>query len=198
MLEKSKKNANKSDFKDLIPGYSDDEIIKILKMRNHYQPEAAAFALEEAIKRGIIDSEQNLLAEEFRVKPLSSTFFPVIENEVQREKISKSIIRGLIISGAIPGILGIIRFFNGNLAESLLPVAGSIIWLVLSVMLLREIKHSIIRTLLVIVLISIIYIVKNLIAKDFLTVMDFFIPIVLYALIVYGLVFLKKINCPKP
>lgn len=194
MSKKPKKITNKPDFKTLIPSYSDSELINILKKRNHYQPEAVACAVEEAIKRGIINSEHDILAEEFRTTPLKNTLFPVIENEIQRKKISKSIIRGLIISGIIPGISGIIQFFDGNPAESLPLITGSIIWFVLSVMLYFKVKHSNIRTLLVFVLISMIYIVKLLIEKDSLDVIDFFIPIVFYSLLVYGLIFLKKIN----
>ena len=194
MSKKSNSFANKSNFRTLIPEYSDAELIKILKMRNHYQPEAVSFAIEEAIRRGLIDSEQNLLAEEYRVKPLKNTFFPIIENEVQRKKISKSIIRGLIISGVTPGILGVIRFFDGNLTDGLLLVVGSIIWLVLSAMLFREVKHSIIKILFVFVSISVIYVVKFFITNDFFRALDFFIPIIFYCFLVYGLIFLKKIN----
>ncbi|MDR2910896.1 MAG: hypothetical protein LBV47_05980 [Bacteroidales bacterium] len=194
MSKKSKGFINKPDFRTLIPGYSDSELINILKMRSYYQPEAVNIAVEEAIKRGIINSEQDIFAEEFRVKQLKNTFFPVIENEIQRKKISKSIIRVLIISGVILGMTGLIQFFDNNLAESMLLFAVSITWLVLSVMLFRKVKYSIIRTLLVFVLISIIYTTKILIAKDLLSVIDFFIPIVFYFLVIYGLIFLKKIN----
>lgn len=194
MSKQSKDFKNKPDFRTLIPEYSDAELIGILKMRNHYQPEAARLAVEEAVKRGIINSEQDIFAEEFRTKQLKNTFFPVVGNEIQRNKISRSIIRVLIISGVVVGMMGLIQLFDNNLAESILLLAVSITWIVLSVMLLRKVRHSIIRILFVFVVISIVYTAKLLIEKELLSVMDFFIPVVFYFLVIYGLIFLRKIN----
>jgi hypothetical protein len=194
MMERSKRYTDKPDFNTLIPGYSDSEIINILKKRNLYQPEAAELAIKEAIKREIIYSEHDLLSEEYRVKPLKNSIFPNIENENQRKKISKSITRGLIISGAIPLIYGIMQFFDGNLTEGFIISSGSIIWLIFSVLLFRVVKRPIINSLFVIALISVFYLANLFIQRSSLKMMDFFIPIFFYFLVFYGLLFLKKIN----
>jgi hypothetical protein len=194
MMERSKRYTDKPDFNTLIPGYSDSEIINILKKRNLYQPEAAELAIKEAIKREIIYSEHDLLSEEYRVKPLKNSIFPNIENENQRKKISKSITRGLIIAGAIPLIYGIMQFFDGNLTEGFIISSGSLIWLVFSVLLFRVVKRPIINSLFVIALISVFYLANLFIQRSSLKMMDFFIPIFFYFLVFYGLLFLKKIN----
>ena len=46
-------------FEEQFLDISDQEIVNILKMRKHYQPEAAQTAVNEALKRGIIHSEDD-------------------------------------------------------------------------------------------------------------------------------------------
>ena len=92
-VEKTKKITNKPGFKTLIPEYSDAELIKILKVRDHYQSEAIAIAVEEAIKRGIINSEQDLLAKEFREAPLllKNSFSRLLKMISSGKKLAKAL-----------------------------------------------------------------------------------------------------------
>ena len=75
MTKKSIANSNQSDFRSLIPDYNNDELINVLKKRKQYQKEAAEVAIQEAIKRGLIYSEQDLFADEFQDKVNTFSIF---------------------------------------------------------------------------------------------------------------------------
>ena len=70
--------TNKPDFRSSILNNSDEEILVILKKRKQYQPEAAKLAIQEAIKRGLINSEQDLFSEKFQEQSSKSFLFPII------------------------------------------------------------------------------------------------------------------------
>ncbi len=197
MREKSKDAKNKPDFRTLIPEQSDEEIKEILKKRNLYQPEAADLAVKEAVKRGIIHSEQDLFSEEFRVNPFKSSLFPVIEKEVQRKKISKSICRGLIISGAIPLIYGIVLILDHNFTEGIALTVGGVLWLGLAVQLFREVKNWMINLFFVVLVIALAYLVNLFVSLKSFIFMDFFIVAIFYLLIIYGLIYLRKLNSKR-
>src|SRR5690554_6288827 len=99
MTEKSKgsKNISKPDFKEVMGKLNDESLTEVLRKRNLYQPEAARSAIDEAIRRGLINSEEDLLSEKYRIQPLKTRLFPEIENEHLRVKIRKSISRSLLI-----------------------------------------------------------------------------------------------------
>ena len=102
MWRKREKKEN-TDFRKDIPEYSDEQLIAILKLRDHYQPEAAKLAVNEALKRGIINSEQDLLAEEYRCEPIKFSLFPEIKKKINRVKIRKSIARSLVLCRPVSG-----------------------------------------------------------------------------------------------
>lgn len=190
MRKKSINKNNKADFKTLIPGYEDQEILEILKKRTYYQPEATDLAIKEAIKRGLIHSEQDLFAEEFRVNPMRYRLFPSIEREDQKNKIRKSIARGLIITGALPTIWGIIRALDGVVIEGIILVILGALWIFLSLRISRKIEKDAVFILFVLLALFAIYITKILLSLRGIVFMDVFVPVFLSGLIVYGLLFL--------
>ncbi|HKI88930.1 MAG TPA: hypothetical protein VKA38_07890 [Draconibacterium sp.] len=194
MLEKSTDKNNKTDFTTLIPEYQDQEIMEILKKRVYYQPEAADLAIKEAIKRGLIHSEQDLFAEEFRVKPLRYKLFPTIEKEDQKNKIRRSIARGLIITGALPTVWGSIRINDGVIPEGIILVTLGVLWIFLSSRIFRRTEKRIIRLLFILLTLSVIYVTKLLINLKSLVFMDVFVLLFLSGFIVYGLLFLLRIR----
>lgn len=197
MIEKSKVHQEKPDFVTQIPEYSDGEILKILKKRNHYQPEAARLAVEEALKRKLIFSEEDLLAKEYRPKPLKKKLFPAIEDNTQRQKISRSISRGLLITGVIPIIFGLLKFNQGNTVEGSLVTSGGVLWMFFAAQTIRKIQPKILRLFFVLLALGGIYLVNVFLQLKSFVFMDVFIVAVVYGLAIYGLLFLIKLYPQK-
>jgi hypothetical protein len=194
MGEKSTEKKLNTDFNTLIPEYDDHEILEILKKRNYYQPDAANLALQEAIRRGLIHSEADLVAEEFRVKEMRYVLFPPIEKEHQKDRIRKSIARGLVISGILPTVWGFVRFNEGVKLEGGILILLGFLWIFLSSRLFRRAEFKTIWIMLILLIASIIYVVKELISLKSIVFMDILIPVVVYGFIVYGLLFLLKMD----
>lgn len=181
-----------SDFNIDIPEYSDERIIEILKQRDHYQTEAAKLAIDEAIKRGIIYSEQDLFADEYKVEPLESSIIPKIVKQENKNKIRRSIARSLVICGVLPMVYGLVKMNSGSTIEDGLILFVGIGWIFCSSQLIKAYQKVFVFTLMAASTISLAYILlKLLLAKSFVF-MDFFIPLSLCLLIIYGLFFLKR------
>lgn len=189
-----KSNSIKADFRTTIPEYSDEEILNILRKRKMYQPEAAEMAVQEAIKRGLIHSEQDLFDKDFQAKPMKFLLFPTIEDEKIQIKIRKSISRGLLISGVIPTIWGFLKLYDGKTIEGGILAILGILWIYFSAKLIRKANLSIVNSLFALLLLSVIYIVKLLLNSGTFIFMDVFIPAVIYGLIAYGLLFIRRLN----
>lgn len=192
MTDKSKYMA--SDFQKLIPEYSDEEIINILKKRKHYLPEAANMAIKEAISRGIILSEQDLFDPKFKENEIKKKFFPSIENKNIRKRIIKSIARSFVILGILPLVWGFIIVNTGNKFEGGISALGGLFWIYCSAMLLKTYQNIWIKYLLVLLVVSVFYITKIFITTPELKFMDLFIVTVLYGFVLYGIIFLWRLK----
>ena len=93
MQEKSKPEIINSDFKEIINKHTDEQILEILKKRAHYQPEAVEVAVNVAIERELIHTEQDLFGPEFSSEPLRRKLIPEISREKNKNRIRKSISR---------------------------------------------------------------------------------------------------------
>lgn len=185
-----------ADFRTDIPEYSDERIVEILKQRDHYQPEAAQLAINEAIKRGIIFSEQDLFAEEYKVEELKYSMIPKIVKPENKNKIRKSIARSLVICGVMPMVFGLVKLNAGAPIEGGLILLLGLFWIFCAAQLIKTYQKVFILALLALSIVSLAYIlVKVLLAKSFVF-MDVFIPTSLFLLIIYGLFFLKR--CCNP
>jgi hypothetical protein len=184
----------KSDFRNDIPEYSDEQIIEVLKKRDHYQPEAAKLAIEEAIKRKIIHSEQDLFSEEYKVEELSRSMFPGIEDGSLKHRIRKSIARSLVISGLIPTVYGLVQFNAGQKLSGVHLVLFGLLWIFISAQLIKGYKKVFVLFLLVGLIAAIVFVFAQLILSANSKFMDFFISAVLFLLVGYGVVFLKKVS----
>lgn len=194
MAEKSIVNPNKPDFYQLIQESSDEEILNILKKRKHYQSEAAELAIQEAIKRGIIYSEQDLFSGKFQETPSKFTMFPIIEESKTRNKIRKSIARILIIVGAVPAVWGILKIIEDNFFEGLLLTLFGGIWIFAAVQLMRTFKSIMVNLLLIMLFASVVYLISFFLEVNNPVIMDYAIPVILFSLIVYGLLFAGKLH----
>ncbi|MCD6354064.1 MAG: hypothetical protein J7L95_00800 [Prolixibacteraceae bacterium] len=193
MVRKSKINNTSPNFKELFSEYADDEILRILNKRDHYQKEAAEAAIQEAIKRELIYSEQDLFDDKFSVNPLRISLFPTIEDEKNRRKIGKSIVRGLFLVGVIPLIFGFLTFNRGKEFEGVALIALGIVWMVATASLHRKATSPVIFLLFTLSGVSVIYLVKLFIQKGTPVFMDVVIIVAIYCFLIYGLLFLHRL-----
>ena len=190
----SNSTEQKTDFAETMAEMSNEQLVEVLKKRNLYQEAAAKQAIHEAIKRGIIHSEEDLIGPEFREKKLRRQLFPAIENEKIRNKIRRSISRGLFLAGSLPAILGVIRLTRGNQPEGILLLVFAAIWLGASVWLFRKFSRIAFNVLAGLGLLSLVYALKQFFTPPGYSVMDKFIVVMLYLLIAYGLAYIYRLN----
>ncbi len=194
MKEESTIDSTHQNFQSKFSDYSDDEILIVLKKRDHYQKAAVEVAVQEAIKRGIIHSEQDLLSAEFNVKPMPFTLFPKIENEKVRLKTLKSMGRSLLIIGAVPTIWGGLKVYRGHLYEGLILLILGLIWMSVSFQMMKTVSSRGIGVLLVIFVAAVFYVSRLLWANVFTTVTDVFISVIFCLLALYGLLYMRKLG----
>lgn len=191
---KSNSTEQKTDFTDTMAELSNAQLTEVLKKRKLYQEAAAKQAIHEAIKRGMIHSEEELLGPEFREKRLKRQLFPEIENKKIRNKIRRSIARGLILAGSLPAILGVIRLTRGSYIEGTLLFVFTVVWVASSVWLFRVFSRTAFTTLATLSVLSLVYAVKMLFTPPGNSLMDKFIVVMLYLLMAYGLIYIKRLN----
>jgi hypothetical protein len=189
--------GNTNDFWDRLTmkmkEYSDDEIISILEKLRLYEPQAQKIAIEEAIHRGIINSEQDLFSNRVTTEPPNFTLFPSPDKPETILKIARSISRALLVAGAIPVIFGVLRFQVYKFAEgSALMVAG-LIWISSAWLLFSKQERRLWSPMVIIALFSAIYVSRILFLLKGLRTMDYIIPAILFAVIFYCLFYLRSL-----
>ena len=178
-------------LKEEMAEYSDEEILEILKKRSHYNQTVARFAVGEAIKRELINSEGDLMAEEYRVEPLRFRLFPVIGKAKIRGKIIKSLSRGVLLIGLIPAIYGFIKFAGNEPEEAVILWLLGFSW-VISAALLMKTRHSrYIYIIMGMAALCAVYIANLFISLKGFRFMDFFVAAVVYGIIFYSLFYIK-------
>nr|WP_319999737.1 hypothetical protein [uncultured Draconibacterium sp.] len=180
------------DFREDIPNYSDEQLKEVLKMRDHYQPEAAKLAIQEALRRGIINSEQDLFSEEYRCEEIQFSLFPKIKRDRNRIKIRKSIARSMVISSALPVVYGLVEMRTGNKWEGAAILLFGLLWLFCSAQLIKMFHVFFVRCLMAGTVLGVLYIFYRLISLQTTVFMDFFLVLVFTGLIFYGLIFLAR------
>jgi hypothetical protein len=188
---RGKSSEESPDFRKRIAACSNEELKEILRKRMHYIPEAAQFAIGEAIKRGIISSEQDLLAPEYRTSEPGFTWFPRIADLKQRARIRKSISRSLMFAGFIPTVFGLMEVLEHNLSEGLLIMAFGLLWMFMAIQLFRFYNRYYVFMLLFENLAGTFYAVYRLMEKGATTALDYFAIGAFFLLVTYGLLFMK-------
>lgn len=196
MTEKSNDENQVSEFKKIIAGYSDDELRKVLKKRNLYRIEAADFAIQEAIRRGIIYSEQDLFAKEYKDEPEKFSIFPSIDNEKARRKFKKSISRSLLILGALPMVWGGIKIFETQGLEEILIFIYGAAWSLTSFQLMRSAKLNpkLIYFMFLLAILAFGYLIKIYISSHFINTIDLLISAIVVGFVFYAIGFLGKMK----
>jgi hypothetical protein len=111
MSSESNEKYEGNSFEFRLKEVSDDEIISILRYREHFQAAAFKAAINEALKRGIISSVDDLEKEEFKPQELPPrSMFPLGNNLEQNIFVLRSLCRIFYGFGIIPFIYGYFQF----------------------------------------------------------------------------------------
>lgn len=180
------------DFKIIAQESSNEQIIYVLKKRNHYQSDAVEEFIKEAIKREIIFSEQDLFSEEYKVEELKFSWFPVLNSNKNKDKLRKSIGRSLVICGIVPMVLGIVEVNQDRLFEGVLMILFGLIWILLSSQLIRRYTFSNIISLGIMGLLGGCYGLYKIVQSSSIMFMDIFVLGMFLILLNYGLAFIYK------
>lgn len=194
MPGKAKMMEIDQNYEEVFRNYEDEQLKDVLKKRKLYQDEAARAAISEAINRQLINSEDDLHAPEYRHEPLRTRLFPLIESSRNKNKIRRSISRGFLLAGILPTIWGMVRLNAGFPAEGFAVIAYGIGWMGLSAALIRRFSLVVIRILSFLMAVSVVYTIRWMILSVTIVFMDIFIIVVLFSLMVYGLLFLLRMN----
>lgn len=194
MPEKLNLTNSRSDYQTLLREMGDEQLKKVLRQRKLYQDEAAKIAIDEAIKRKIIHSEQDLFELEYNSEPLRMGLFPKIESPGNKNKIRKSIARSLLLAGILPTIWGVVRINSGFSQNGFLILIFGIIWIALSAVLLKYYYKAIVGALLGLLTGSAVYVISFLFRLRQIAFMDVLITVAIYLLVLYGLIFLVRIH----
>ena len=182
-----------NDLKERMLSYADDEITDILKRRNHYMPSAVKLAVAEAISRGIINNEDDLLAEDYRIKPHRFHLFPPIPKPDAKHKLIISLSRIILLVGLIPTVYGMFKFAGGEKSEAFLLMFSGGLWIASSVFFMRTQRRFFLFVIFIMIIVSLVFVVYNFLNHHGLKFMDYFVTAVVYILLTYCLIYIWKL-----
>jgi len=194
MIIDSTDNDNGNSFEYRLKEVSDEEIVTILRFREHYQVHAVKAAIKEALKRGIISSIEDLEKDEFKSQPLpSKSLFPVSAVENQNIAIFKSLCRTNYLFGIIPFVFGIFQVVNHNYITAIISLLISLPIFFYTYKLEKERKTFYVQLLLLFYLSLIGFAIYNLsLTKP--STMDLVFTSVIIVVIVYTTFYLNKLT----
>lgn len=199
-MDNSTENTDASSvFRNKYSDYSDDRIKEILKNHKDYQPPAVSAAVQIAIERELIHSEQDLMAPEFQSAiPHGVSVFPVITNSYYYKRIVSSIFRVLFILGIIPIVFGIMKYADGKINLSVFALILGSVWLLLTYLLLRTRRILILLLQMNMFFLTIIAIGNSLINQEVFHRTDFVMLVIGSVVSLYLMGYLKKLIETKP
>jgi hypothetical protein len=188
-------NDQVNSFEYRLKEVSDEEIINILKFREHFQPHAVKAAIKEAMKREIISSLDDLDNDKFKSQPLPpKSLFPLSTNEGQNNAIFKSLCRITYGFSIIPIVYGALEIANQHLVPAIIAILAGLI-VIISTYKLEKTKNTIFSQILIFLnLPSIGYATYHLISLGRPTIMDIFTSLVIVLVILYTTLYLHKLN----
>ena len=186
-------------FYEKYLSFSDHQIKEILRNHKNYQEPAVIAAVKIAIERELIHNEQDLLAPEYQSSQIDGfSFFPQITNAYHYKKVVASIFRTLFIVSLLPIIFGVLKYAESQLNMTFLGIGLGLIWLILTFLLYKRKKLLILNIqiiLLVFIFFGLGYRMFNL---EVFKVADLLILVIGTTLILYFLLYLRKLLQTKP
>jgi hypothetical protein len=191
-IDSTDKNEGNS-FEYRLKELSDEEIVSILRFRDHYQPQAQRDAIKEALRRGIISSIDDLNNEEFKQQPIpSKSIFPVSMVEAQNQSVFKSLCRICYAYGIFPLIFGILKIIENRLILGIVALALGISILYVTYMIDKEKKLFLSQLLLALNVPAIGFAIYQL-ATTHPSAMDVFVIILIISILLYTTLYINKL-----
>jgi len=188
---------NMEDFRshlmESMKAMTNDELVTVLKRRKQYQPDAEVMAVNEALRRGLIQSEADLDTPAFSEPRPGFTLFPCPEEKEAADKLFKSLMRSLMIVGLIPVVFGVMKFMFPKHLEGTALISLGILWLAFAWFAMEKRLIRLLYPILVLTLLSMIYAARMLLVIKYLKWSDILIPVVLYMAIFYLIFYARSI-----
>ncbi len=199
-MDNSTENTDRTaGFHERYLSYTYIQIKEILENHKDYQEPAVTAAVQIAIERRLINSEQDLFAPEFQsATPHGVKIFPVITNSYYYKKTVASIFRVLFIVGIMPLIFGLMKYAEGKITMTITALIVGSVWLLLTFFLLRTKRIQIIFLQLILLVLTISSIAYSLIVQEVFHRVDMAILIIGFFISLYLLLYLKKLIQTKP
>lgn len=199
MNNSNQESAGPISFYERYTDFSDQQIKEVLKNHKNYQEQAVVAAVKIAIERELIHSEQDLLAPEYQSKAFQGwTLFPEILISHPYKKLVASIFRVLFLSSLIPIIFGVLKYAEGQLNMTYLGVGLGLIWLILTFIVFKTQKLIILFIQIILLILVSIGIGYRLFNQQFYKVTDVAVLVIGSMVILYFLLYLKKLIQTKP
>ena len=182
-------------FEYRLKEVSDEEIITILRFREHYQQHVVKEAIKEALLRGIISSIEDLEKDEFKPQQLpAKSLFPISYSESQNLDLFKSISRILYLFSAMPVAYGIYistqhQFLIGSFSFLIGLIAIFVVWKVA-----KTKKIFFAQVLLLFNIPAIIFTFYSLSKSDDLSRMSIFTTILFIITLLYCSIYILKLT----
>lgn len=180
-------------LEERIRGLSHSELVMLLRKRKHYRPEAVAEAVAEAMRRGIITREEDLLQPAFDEPLKEQTFFPAPDHREGRIRLLKSLLRGIMLAGLIPVIYGIMKFTLQKYVEGTGLVCLGVLWIGLTWWIQEKHDKRALIPLSLLLLFSLVYAIRILLFFSEPGWTDFLFPLVLFGLLSYFLLYVRSL-----
>jgi putative effector of murein hydrolase LrgA (UPF0299 family) len=195
MTKQSTKNENGNSFEYRLREVSDEEIISILRYKEHFQKKAVKAAVKEALHRGIINSIDDLEKPKFQPQPLQpKTIFPIGTSDAYTFGIFKSLCRISYGFGLLPIIYAVFQFMHHHFINGIVAsIAGLAIFFIVF-KLEKSIKRTYSNYLLLLNIPAVILAVLHLKSLGSPTIMDGFAIIIVIVVILYVTFYLRKLT----
>jgi hypothetical protein len=172
---------------------TDNELKDVLKKRKQYQPDAEVIAVQEALRRGIIKTEDELETSAFNDPGTKFTIFPCPDDEASSNKLFRSLIRSLMIIGLIPIVFGVMKFTLAKYVEGTALIGLGILWIACAWVAMEKREGKFLYPILVLAFLSMIYAGRILMVIKSLRWIDIVIAAVLYLAIFYLIFYARSI-----
>ena len=199
MNNSDQKSNSPISFYERYAGFSDHQIKEVLKNHKNYQEKAVDAAIKIAIERELIHSEQDLLAPEYQSqKTIGLSVFPEITIVYQYKKVVASIFRIVFLASLVPIIFGILKYPEGQLNMAFMGVGLGLIWLTFTFILFKTRKLIFLYIQILMLMLVFMGLGNRLFHQEILRVTDIVIMVIGIMMLLYLLLYLKKLIQTKP
>ena len=181
-------------MREIISHSSDEELLERLKQRAYYTAEATELAVDEALERGLIFSEQDLLDEKFRGEALQFSWFPVPQNSAVRLRIYKSIARSLVVCGLIPIVFAFLEMNAGRQQTGRPVLIFGLLWMFGAAQLSKRYRPLAGYGLLLASAVAMAFVILHFELLKSMAPMDIGVAFILFLGIDYGLLYCRKLG----